>query len=149
MVFIKTAYILSLLIVIYTDLKYGIIPDYITIPLIALFLILSIINKNPLSGMALDILLSGGLFFISGFIAEKAIHRPAIGGGDIKLITAIGLYKHWHNALFIILIGSLSALICAVILSFFKKQKLSAKIPFGIYLGISGILYELILSNRV
>lgn len=135
-------YISILLIIMYFDVKYYIIPDYIILPGLLFFLILSIISKLKLLNLFLNITLSGGFFLIISLLLRLILKKEVLGGGDIKLITLVGLYKGWNDTLFIILLSSLSALVCTIVLHFLKKRDMNALIPYGFYIGLTGILYE-------
>lgn len=78
-----------------TDIKTGYIYDWITYPMIILGLILSIMQ-----GQLTNILLAGIIFVILliGYKFGK------IGGGDVKIFTAISLLNPYNNIEFIITI---------------------------------------------
>lgn len=71
------------------------------------------------------------------------LKKEVLGGGDIKLITLIGLYKGWPLILVIILISSLSAILSAGILHLLKKKNIREAIPYGFYIGVCSLLLEL------
>lgn len=149
MLIYQILYILILLSVIYFDYKHYIIPDYITLPGIAVFLAYNFVINRPLPEIGLSILLSGGLFLLIALIMGKRLKKEALGGGDIKLITLIGLYKGWYIVLAIILISSITAIIYAGILHFLKKKNIKEKIAYGFYIGICGIIVEVVMMLTV
>ncbi len=112
------------------------------------------IEAAPLTGITLSdgvvgaLVLGGGLLImVTAF--EAATHRQAMGGGDIKLMTLIGLY-----------LGPLAGLVClviacvlAVVIGFlpvfapstdsgdvrgeYRRQFLSRDVPFGPPLAVA------------
>jgi len=134
--------------VIYFDLRYYKIPDWMTLPAIVLFILYCILKNCELWDIIIRIASSGGMLLIVGFLISFLLKKDTIGGGDIKLITAVGLYKGWQEALLIIFLGSFSALISTLVLVILKKQKMDENIPFGFYVAVSGIFYEGIIMVR-
>jgi leader peptidase (prepilin peptidase)/N-methyltransferase len=119
-----------------------IIPNYITIPGIILFLIYAILLKRTWPEIGLTILFSGGLFLLTALISGYIMKRETLGGGDIKLITMIGLYVNWQNVIYIILLSSITALFTILLLYIVKKRNIHKPVPFGFYISISALLFE-------
>ena len=139
---ISFVYILFLLGVIYFDARYFIIPNWLTFPAIGLFLICCIFQKVGIVDILLRILLSGGIFLVAGCATSFFLKKETLGGGDIKLITAVGLYLGWQVGIFIIFVSALSALVCVMVLAALKKRKLDDRIPFGFFIGLCGLIYQ-------
>lgn len=89
-----------------------------------------------------------GFFAVSGLLfAVYLITRgKAIGGGDIKLMAAAGLFLGWKNILLALAIGSVVALgICAVYLACKKQRRVFA---FGPYLSV-GIFCAMLWGEEI
>lgn len=90
-------------VVIYTELKEGKIYNWLTLPALALGLLLALLVGLPTT-MGQEFppgnttfmhclwaaLLAGGIFFVPYLISGLSRGRPVIGGGDVKLAAAIG-----------------------------------------------------------
>lgn len=135
-------YILMLSIVIYFDSRYFIIPDWLTLPAIGLALLYCVAGHAGTWDIVLRISLTGGLFFITGLLTSILLKKETLGGGDIKLITVVGLYKGWQEGLLIVFFSAVSALVSVLVLSALRKRKVDERIPFGVYIAICGILME-------
>jgi leader peptidase (prepilin peptidase) / N-methyltransferase len=135
-------YILLLAGVMYFDLKQFIIPNWLTLPAIALALLFCLLSRFGYLDIALRIASTGGMFLAAGFLTSFFLKKETIGGGDIKLITAVGLYKGWQEGLLIIFFSAVSALVSVLVLTALKKRKMEDRIPFGFYIALCGILYE-------
>lgn len=140
--------LVSILIVIsFIDLKYQIIPDGLVIAILILALIHIIYQK-----------ISGGGFLmphVTGFFAASLplfilalFYEDGLGGGDIKLMAAAGLFLGWKLILLGLFLGNLMALAYVVFLGFQKKVKRGTAIPFGPFLS-GGILGALLFGTKI
>lgn len=86
--------------------------------------------------------LGGGLLFL--FLAF--ISKGALGGGDIKLIAALGLWLGWKSLLSVILYGAIAGGIAALVLLLMKKIKRKQFLAYGPYFALSavGLMLELL-----
>ena len=79
--------------------------------------------------------IGGGLFFL--FLAF--VSKGALGGGDIKLIAALGLWLGWKSLLSVILYGAIAGGIAALVLLLTKKIKRKQFLAYGPYFALSAI----------
>lgn len=79
--------------------------------------------------------LGGGLFSL----ILAVISRGAIGGGDIKLIAALGLWLGVSPLLSVILYGAMAGGIAALILLLCHKIKKDQYLAYGPYFALSAI----------
>lgn len=77
----------------------------------------------------------GGLLFL--FLAY--ISNGAIGGGDIKLIAALGLWLGWKSFLSVIIYGAIAGGVGALLLLLFQKVKRKQYLAYGPYFALSAI----------
>ncbi|MEJ5227830.1 prepilin peptidase [Thermodesulfovibrio sp.] len=139
-------FISALLVISFIDIDFQIIPDTISIPLIAIGLIVSLIPhgfSNLSEGLIesiIGILVGGGSLLLISIIS-----RGGMGGGDIKLNAAVGSFMGWKSAVLTIFIGSLLGSIIGIII---LKKTGNRKIPFGPYLAI-GALVSLFMADKI
>ena len=79
--------------------------------------------------------LGGGLFFL----ILAVISKGAIGGGDIKLIAALGLWLGLGPLLIVIMYGAIAGGIAAVILLLCHKIKKNQYLAYGPYFAMCAI----------
>ena len=86
--------------------------------------------------------LGGGLLFL--FLAF--ISRGAVGGGDIKLIAALGLWLGIKALITVIIYGAIAGGIAALLLLFLKKTTRKHFLAYGPYFALTaiGVLLKLI-----
>ena len=135
----------GLLIIFFTDLKYYLILDKITIPLSIVGLVFTFFNFNPFDVDILSSLLGGAVgylvIYIIRFLFFKIRKVEGMGLGDAKLFLMIGI---WLGIKSIYLILASSALVGAIvgslIIYFYKKDK-DFQIPYGCFIVIASALY--------
>lgn len=138
----------ALIVIIFADLKYGIIPDKILFPIILItFVWIFITNKPEL----LNHLLSAfgmSLFFVIITLFYYYFRRKiAMGGGDIKFAFFMGLFLGFPD----IVVGLYSAFLTAALYSIIliiwrKKVFLKDSIPFGPFL-VLGVFISVFLGS--
>ena len=78
---------------------------------------------------------------ISGVVHELQIPREAMGRGDLKFLAAIGAFLGWRAVLFSIFAGSLAGSAVGLTSMLLGRRAWSAKIPFGPYLALGGLIW--------
>ncbi|MBI4828121.1 MAG: prepilin peptidase, partial [Nitrospinae bacterium] len=87
------------------------------------------------TGALAGMLVGGGIFF-----ALAILYPGGMGGGDIKLMGAIGAFLGWKLALVTIIISSvIGAAVGGFAMLFFGKGR-KDRIPFGPFLALGGVM---------
>ncbi len=129
------------------DMRYRIIPDLLTLPTIVIGLIVSAFfpeihgQSSHFTGFLqslLGVFVGGGFLYAAGTIGEWILKKEAMGGGDVKLLAAIGAVIGWRGVLWTIFVSSLIGTVGGLYLRFTKGEEL---IPFGPYLALGAFLY--------
>ncbi len=135
---LDTLFIFSIFVVIfYTDLWYGIIPD--------ITLLLGIVALIPIFVMHPTLLLSSVLsgvvaclFFLALFLGTRG---RGMGFGDVKLALLLGLLLGYPRIIVSLYIAFLTGAGIALILILWRKKKLRGDtIPFGPFLILGAVL---------
>jgi leader peptidase (prepilin peptidase)/N-methyltransferase len=128
---IKSMILGSLLIVVsFIDLKHRIIPNIVVMITLIIGIIFSFIGDISFSTSVLGMIVGGGLLFIF------AIIPGAIGGGDIKLMFALGAYLGHIKILWALILAFIVASIISIILILFKIKSRKDYIPFAPFLAL-------------
>ncbi len=85
-------------------------------------------------------LLGFTFFNLLSCIGKKIYNKPVIGGGDAKLSALIGSWLGIQGLILSIWFAFLSAGIYVIFGLILKKIKRNQKIPFGVFLALSGLL---------
>jgi len=132
----------GLIVITFIDLDHRIIPDVISLPGIALGLLLAIWGgwisiKDSLVG----ILVGGGSLYIVAWGYEALTKREGMGGGDVKLLAMIGAWLGWQATLFTLFFASLTGTIIGGGVMLMQKEDRHYAIPFGPFLAFSALAY--------
>ncbi|MFA4842228.1 MAG: prepilin peptidase [Candidatus Omnitrophota bacterium] len=164
--FVYTAFISSLIIATFVDVKHRIIPDEVSLGGIVLGFILTSIrgikltpltyNFQPMVNSALGIVIGGGIIYLTGALFDlvyfKLLKRPPIqgetesmGGGDVKLLAMIGAFLGWQRALLTFFLAPFFGALVGIINLIVKKDH---TIPYGPFLSL-GALLSLFWADRI
>lgn len=122
-----------------SDARTYIIPDQFTLGGTVMGLALSfapggISWQRSLMGAAVGF----GLLWLIAVVGEKAFRKPAMGGGDIKMMMMVGAFLGPWGVLLTIFLGALfGTLIFAPI-----SMRTGKLVPFGIFLAIGAAITE-------
>ncbi|MBU1078646.1 MAG: A24 family peptidase [Spirochaetes bacterium] len=121
----------------YYDLKKMIIPDILTFTGILTGLLFVFLGEKEYYLFYLIGGLSGfTITYLTAVIGKHLLKKEILGGGDIKLITVIGLFTGYPGLLIIILMSSLIGIFIII----FIYKDTSRPIPYGFYLASSAIV---------
>ena len=119
----------------FADLEGYIIPDGFIIAAAVIRAVFILLSGNIVGELVFTLL--GGIavsavLLIIVTLFEKAVGREAMGGGDIKLIFATGLYLGWQKNLLCLFVACILGILFAVATRKKRENQEDAKIfPFG------------------
>jgi leader peptidase (prepilin peptidase)/N-methyltransferase len=77
-----------------------------------------------------------GVMLALAWGGEKVFKQEALGGGDIKLMAAVGALTGWQGIFVTLFLGSLAGTLAAVVLMARRGWKRQQYIPFGPFLAL-------------
>jgi len=102
------------------------------------FVLLPSYGSGILLDRAAGFLLGGGLFFLIAVVS-----RGGMGGGDIKLAAALGLWFGWKELLLLVFAAFVLGALVSVLLLLTHIKGRKEGIPFGPFLALSAYLVSL------
>lgn len=123
------------------DLHHYILPDVITLPGVALGVILSLLPwfspplaswQNALIGVGAG----GGGLWLFGWLFQRFTGKEGMGLGDVKLTAMIGAWLGWQALPFTIFAGALIGSVVGLLWIALSGRDRSLPIPFGPYLAL-------------
>lgn len=119
------------------DARHYLIPDALSIGGLGAGLALSLLPGPPsfltsLIGAALGF----GVLLAVGLLGEWVFKKPAMGGGDIKMMAMVGAFLGPAGAMLTIFIGALAGTLVFAPLSLKTKRE----VPFGVFLGLGAAI---------
>jgi leader peptidase (prepilin peptidase) / N-methyltransferase len=122
-----------------TDARTYLIPDEFSLGGLALGLLLALTPggvtfTQSLAGAALGF----GLLYLTAKLGEWWLDKPAMGGGDIKMMAMVGAFLGPLGAVLTIFLGALVGTLVFLPISL-RTKKL---VPFGIFLALGAAVTE-------
>lgn len=120
-----------------TDAKHYLIPDPLSIGGLAAGLAVSFFPGAPTPLWSLVGAVVGfGVLFLVGWAGELAFKKPAMGGGDMKMMAMVGAFLGPVGALLTIFLGAAAGSLIFGPISL-KTGKL---VPFGVFLALGAAI---------
>lgn len=130
-----------LLTVTWTDLRCMVIPDRIVGPAIKAGMFIRLfVHTLPIWNYGLALLAGGALLYSVAWAGWRKTGRVVMGGGDIKLLAAIGLYVGLQKTILTLLLASLVGLLAGIGLRKFGKVSKGQGIPFAPFLAVGALI---------
>ena len=143
------AFVAGLIVITVIDLFHQIIPDLISLPGIAMGLLLSLINPNiTFSNSMIGVLIGGGSLFAVATVYHWLFKRVGMGGGDVKLLAMIGAFLGWKAVILTIFLSSLIGSLVGIIVMVSKGRDFRYAIPFGPFLSL-GAVFSLFYGQEI
>ncbi len=128
----------SFIVVFFSDLKYGIIPDKVVFPAVFISFLYLILNTKYLILSNLASAIGACAFFLILFLITKG---KGMGFGDVKLSFLLGLIVGFPKIILALYLAFLTGAILGIILIIWrKKRSIKDTIPFGPFLILGTIL---------
>lgn len=144
------AYVAALVVLFATDLDQRLLPDVITLPLIAGAAIVTVAGVSPFIHTNDDVLWAVAAAVavpLALFLLAIPFGAGAIGQGDLKLLVSVGLLTGALNLFYGLVAGALLAGITVAILVFTRRISMKSFVPYGPFL-ILGILWAILALPR-
>jgi leader peptidase (prepilin peptidase)/N-methyltransferase len=118
------------------DLEHFLLPDVITLPGIAIGLLIALFADwiHPREAL-LGALLGGGALWLLAQAWVVLRHEEGMGLGDVKMLALIGAFLGWHGVIVTVFLGSLAGAIFGLTLIALGRLDLGSRLPFGVFLA--------------
>jgi leader peptidase (prepilin peptidase)/N-methyltransferase len=138
-IFVKAAAMTGILIIIsFVDLRHRIIPNFMVIITLVIGILFSFFSGSSFIDIILGMLAGGGILFLLALIPN------AMGGGDIKLMFAIGAFLGLYRTLWAIALAFILSSVISIGLILLKIKGTKDYIPFGPFLSLGSFISLLI-----
>ena len=139
----------ALIIIAFIDLNEQIIPDVISLPGIALGLILSFfVPYISFMNSILGAVAGGGIILIIALAGSVIFKKEAMGGGDVKLASMVGAFLGWRYTVISLFFGFFLGALAGVFLILSKIKNKEDLIPFGPFI-ILGTFISILYGEKI
>ena len=122
------------------DLEHQILPNVITLPGIAIGVLLSLIAPPGWKDALIGVLLGGGLLYAIAGAYYLWRREEGMGMGDVKMLAMIGAFLGWKAVLVTLVLSSFAGAIIGVALMAAQRGTMKFALPFGTFLAIGAIV---------
>ncbi len=136
----KLLFIYALLALAIIDLNEKFLPDIINFSVLWLGLIAQMVGYSHLTDLTsgvIGVIFGYLILWIPGQIYFLLRKQQGLGGGDMKLMAAIGAWLGWEPLLPILLLSSISVIILQLPMIFLNKAKLKDQLAFGPFIIVA------------
>jgi leader peptidase (prepilin peptidase)/N-methyltransferase len=135
--FLLQAFLYSVFIVVFfIDLDHQVIPNRLVVVLMAFALAVQVFRPALPWGNALLGMLAGGGFLL--FLA--VVSRGGMGGGDVKLMAALGFWYGWQQTLLLLFLAFVAGGLTGIFLLATGLKKRKDPVPFGPFLVLAALV---------
>jgi len=132
---------LALLVVFFTDLETGLIPNAITYPGIVVGLILAAVwGRDAFVSSLLTAAGAGGVFLLIGILSRLAFRQEAMGVGDMKLAAMLGAFLGTPGVIVALFLAVAIGAAAGLILIGLRLRTRKDVIPFGTALAAGAVI---------
>lgn len=128
-----------LLLIAVIDLEHFWLPDQLTLPLALAGLVAALIfAPETLEARVWGLVAGAGVLALLAWLYEKIRRREGLGGGDPRLLGAIGAWLGWQALPLVLLIASLAGLSLWLARLIVRREgSLQDALPFGTFLALA------------
>ena len=119
----------------YLDIRDGLLYDAITVPFVVFGFVPVLVGQISLQDVLFGGTLCGVLFYCLYIVSHGGL-----GGGDVKLAFALGIWLGWEAAVIAVWIAFMLGGIAAVFLLITGRKRRRDGIPFGPFLAVGGYI---------
>ncbi|PIR66356.1 MAG: hypothetical protein COU51_04305 [Parcubacteria group bacterium CG10_big_fil_rev_8_21_14_0_10_36_14] len=118
------------------DLKYKLLPDIVSIPLIVVLFVFNALIGVDIINLLLAIGIGAGFFLVQYIISRG----KWVGDGDIRLGAVLGAGLGFPQIILALLVAYILGAFYGLVLLLLKKANMKSEIAFGTFLSIGGII---------
>ena len=135
----------SLIIIFFTDLKFYLILDKITIPISIIGLLLTFFNFNPFDVSIYESVIGGVIGYLVIFVIRYLFFKirkiEGMGLGDAKLFLMVGIWLGIKSIYLILASSALVGALVGILIIYVYKKDRNFQIPYGCFIVIASALY--------
>ena len=139
-------YMVALVVLFATDLDQRLLPDLITLPLIAFAAAVYVLGASPFIATTEDLAWAIGAAIVvpaALYLLSIPFGQGSIGQGDLKLLVSVGLLAGSGKLFYALIAGALVAGVMVGVLLFVRRISLKSFVPYGPFL-IAGTLWAIL-----
>lgn len=134
------------------DCKYKVIPNRLNLTMFEVGIVIAFLYGFSNVAITIDLLfgmlIGGSVFLFISLIGKLIYGKESMGLGDVKFMTALGLYFGFTNTVLISVLAFFIGAVIGIVLIMFRVKKSNEYIPFGPFI-ITATFICMFLSTEV
>ena len=122
------------------DLEHQILPNVITLPGIAIGVLLSLIAPPGWKDSLIGVLLGGGLLYAIAGAYYLWRREEGMGMGDVKMLAMLGAFLGWKAVLVTVILASFAGAFVGLGMMAVQRGGMKYALPFGTFLAIGAVV---------
>ena len=125
----------------FIDLEHQILPDEMTLGLMAVGLLVNSFNGGLFTTTQSAIIGAAAGYFSLWLVAQSFLlltGKEGMGYGDFKLLAAIGAWLGWQPLMIVVMLAAVSGSVVGITMLLSRHLQRDTPIPFGPYLAMAG-----------
>jgi leader peptidase (prepilin peptidase)/N-methyltransferase len=133
----------------FIDLNLMLIPNLINLMIAITGIFYMLFGQGvTLKDSILGFILGGGILFLMGVLSNWILKKEGMGGGDIKLAAACGIYLGATKTVVALMLTVYTAGFILIIMLVMKKLRKDQCVPFGPFLSV-GVIAVLLFYEQL
>jgi leader peptidase (prepilin peptidase) / N-methyltransferase len=145
---VRLAFACALIVLFAIDLEHHLLPNAITLPGIAVGVIVSAIVPPGIRDSVLGVLLGAGVLWAIGEAYFRYSGQEGMGGGDVKMLAMVGAFLGWKLVLVTLVLSSVAGSIIGLLVIAIRRGGMKFALPYGTFLAL-GALVASIAGDRI
>jgi leader peptidase (prepilin peptidase)/N-methyltransferase len=134
----------ALIVLFAIDLEHQLLPNVITLPMIAAGLVFSLLlPPGPVSAL-IGVLVGGGVLWLIGEAYYRFTHQEGMGGGDVKMLAMIGAFLGWKLVLVTLVLSSITGAVVGLVIIALRRGSMKYALPYGTFLALGALAASLV-----
>jgi leader peptidase (prepilin peptidase) / N-methyltransferase len=122
------------------DLEHQILPNVITLPGIAIGVLLSLIAPPGWKDSLIGVLLGGGILYAIAGAYYLWRREEGMGMGDVKMLAMLGAFLGWKAVLITVILASFAGAFVGLAMMAVQRGSMKYALPFGTFLAIGAVV---------
>jgi leader peptidase (prepilin peptidase) / N-methyltransferase len=141
---VRVAFATALVALFAIDLEHQLLPNVITLPGIAVGLIVSLVLPPGIVDAVLGALLGYGILWAIAATYYRYAGHEGMGGGDLKMLAMIGAFLGWQLVILTLVLGSVGGSLIGMLVIAIKRGDRKYALPFGTFLALGALAASLV-----
>jgi leader peptidase (prepilin peptidase) / N-methyltransferase len=141
---VRLVFACALIVLFAIDLEHHLLPNVITLPGIAVGLIVSVIVPPGVRDSALGVLLGGGVLWAIGEAYFRYSGQEGMGGGDVKMLAMVGAFLGWQLVLVTLVFSSVAGSLIGLLVIAIRRGGMKFALPYGTFLALGALIASLL-----